>query len=139
LEPGLEVGRRLFVENEQMEYEDLEELLVTYIQDTNNFIDMVTSHQSFRPTERQLDEYLDTCLRNKPNRMVCGLCIDNANPGTFFYGFKFKQGAQLLKMVCIYYGIFFFLSSKLVTNVYIYTVLARSIQILWSSRGAFSL
>ncbi|CAG8546364.1 6881_t:CDS:2 [Funneliformis caledonium] len=98
LEPGQEVGRRLFVEGEQKEYEALEELLVTYIDDTNDFIDKLISHQKFKPTERQLDEYLDICLRNNPKYTAYGFYMDNANPGCFFYGYKFRPGAHMSKM-----------------------------------------
>ncbi|CAB4391913.1 unnamed protein product [Rhizophagus irregularis] len=98
LDPGLEVGRRLFVENEQTEYEALEELLVTYIEETNDFIDKMINHQRFRPTERQLDEFLESCLRNNPKYTAYGFYMDNSNPGCFIYGYKFRPGTRMSKM-----------------------------------------
>lgn len=106
LDPGLEVGRRLFVENEQTEYEALEELLVTYIEETNDFIDKMINHQRFRPTERQLDEFLESCLRNNPKYTAYGFYMDNSNPGCFIYGYKFRPGTRMSKMVSIYLFIF---------------------------------
>ena len=79
----------------------MDELLVTYIEETNDFIDKLINHQRFRPNERQLDEYFETCLRNNPKYTAYGFYMDSANPGGFIYGYKFRPGVRMSKMVFI--------------------------------------
>ena len=79
----------------------MDELLVTYIEETNDFIDKLVNHQRFRPNERQLDEYFETCLRNNPKYTAYGFYMDSANPGGFIYGYKFRPGVRMSKMVII--------------------------------------
>ena len=96
----LEVGHRLLVESEEDEYETLDELLVAYIEKTNKFIDQLINHQKFKPTESQLNEFLEDYLQNNPYTAY-GFYVDGLYPGSFVCGYKFRPGAQMLKMVCI--------------------------------------
>jgi hypothetical protein len=96
------------VENEKNEYESLDELLATYVQCTNDFIDKLVHHLKFKPTEEQLNELLETRLRNIPEYTAYGFCMDNDNPGGFICGYKSRPGTPMSKIVSTKNFLFFF-------------------------------
>ena len=104
-ESELEVEHRFLVESEEEEYGTLDELLAAYIMTTNRFINELINHQKFRPSESQLNEFLENYLQNHPY-IAYGFYIDNLYPGSFVCGHKLRPGTQMLKMVCIIRNLF---------------------------------
>ncbi|ORX62353.1 transcription elongation factor Spt6 [Hesseltinella vesiculosa] len=73
-------------------FEDLDELIVTYVEAISQKVEELMAHQKFQVGGSQaLDDYLDRLTKANPKKSEYGFCLSDKYPGYFDLGFKLNQ------------------------------------------------
>ncbi|KAI8071784.1 SH2 domain-containing protein [Gongronella butleri] len=79
-------------------FEDLDELIVTYVEAIAQKVDDLISHPKFQLGGPQaLDDYLDSLTRANPKKSEYGFCLKEGHPGYFDLAFKLNQKSNVTR------------------------------------------
>ncbi|GAA93517.1 uncharacterized protein L969DRAFT_25222 [Mixia osmundae IAM 14324] len=87
------IGRKLKIEN--LEYADIDDLIVHHIRATHRKVEEMLAHEKFKGSKEALEYYLKNYVLARPDKAAYGFAIDKEKPGWFLLGFVFNKNTAV--------------------------------------------